>query len=72
MRVFDDKGVLMIRMSRPEALKTIRSLSEQLIENSPNCGRYEEFLDSDGRDFSISVESPGQSPTEVKTARAGG
>jgi hypothetical protein len=58
MTVFDDKGVLMIKMSRQEALETIRSLSEQMARNNPNTNRYEKFLD-DGRDFSISVQDKG-------------
>ena len=56
MTVFDDKGVLMIKMSWTEALETIRSLSEQMVRGDPNTNRYEKFLDGDGRDFSISVQ----------------
>lgn len=56
MTVFDDKGVLMIKMSPHEALATIKSLTEQLITGSPNVGRFERILDDDGRDFSIAVE----------------
>lgn len=58
MTVFDEANVLMIRMSRNEALRTIRSLADQLYSNNPNVGRYEEFLD-DGRDFSIAVAIEG-------------
>ncbi len=56
MKVFDAKGVLMVRMSRDEALSTIQSLTEQLLSRSSNVGRFEKFLDDDGRDFSIAVE----------------
>lgn len=44
-----------LRMSREEALKTIRSLTEQMIRNNPNVMRHELYLDS-GEYFSISVE----------------
>jgi len=53
----DKKGsrpICMIRMNRMEALETIKSLSNQLIANSPNVGRYEQF-DVNGIDFSIAV-----------------
>lgn len=56
MTVFDQEGVLMIRMNQNEALETIKSLSEQLISGSPNVGRVETILNNDGRDFSIAVE----------------
>lgn len=58
MKVFDDKGVLMIKMSPEEALQTIRSLAEQLNTGSCNGGRLETFLKDDGRDFSIAVVKP--------------
>lgn len=57
MIVFDDKGVLMVKMSPNEALQTIKSLTEQLLSGSPNVGRYERILSEDGRDFSIAVET---------------
>ena len=56
MTVCDEEGVLMIRMSPAEALATIQSITSQLLAGSPNVGRYEKFLDKDGRDFSIAVE----------------
>lgn len=45
----------MLRMDREEALLTIRSLTEQIINNNPNTLRYETRLDT-GEYFSISVE----------------
>ena len=56
MTVFDDKGVLMVKMSELEALATIKSLSAQLLSGDCNTGRYEQVLNEDGRDFSIAVE----------------
>jgi len=57
MKVFDSKKhkVLMIYMNSAEALQTIKSLTQQLISKSSNNGRYEKYLDEDGRDFSIAV-----------------
>ena len=45
----------MIYMNSAEALQTIKSLTQQLISKSSNNGRYEKYLDEDGRDFSIAV-----------------
>ena len=62
--------VLMIQMNRVEALWTIKSLSEQLARNNPNAGRYEKYLDNDGknaRDFSIAViEEPPKQEKKCK------
>ena len=55
MTATETKDVLMIRMSRYEALRTIQSLSCQLAANCSNVGRYEKYL-LDGRDFSIAVD----------------
>lgn len=57
MKATDVKGeVLMIRMTRAEAVATIRSLANQIVANSPNAGRLETPLERDGRSFSIAVE----------------
>jgi hypothetical protein len=60
--VTDVPGVLMIKMSRREALSTIKGLTAQLIANDPNTGRFEKPLDKDGRSFSIAVHPQGQEP----------
>jgi len=50
------KKHLYIRMCRKEAMLLIRSLSNQIISNSPNIGREETFTTT-GEDFTISVMS---------------
>lgn len=70
MDVFDKKGaVLMIRMSRIEALATIQSLASQLISRNPNTMRFEKYLE-DGRSFSIAVNPETPEPTPIKVRRA--
>ena len=56
MELFEHKKrkVMLLRVSRHEALKLIESLTQQMLSGSPNKGRYEQYLD-DGRDFSIAV-----------------
>ena len=46
--------VIMVRMTREEATRTIQSLAEQINNNSANAGRWEHHC-ADGTDFSISV-----------------
>lgn len=50
-------SVLMVRMTVDEAIKTIHSLSAQVISRSPNVGRWEHITE-DGIDFSIAVMPP--------------
>lgn len=58
MKLFDGESVLMLKVSRKEALQLIQSLSTQLVEDDPNVGRMETFLDEpQRRDFSIAVLS---------------
>lgn len=46
--------IVMVHLSRNEALRTIASLTSQLISNNPNVERYELETDS-GEYFSIGV-----------------
>lgn len=48
-------GGLFIQMSRCDASLLIRSLSNQIIENSPNAGRWEP-IDNKGNVVTIAVE----------------
>lgn len=48
------KSVMIVRMDREEALKTIKSLSSQLVSGNCNAERWESY-DINGVDFSISV-----------------
>ena len=50
-------SLVMVRMSRTEALKTIASLTAQLIVNNPNVDRYEMESEIDGTYFSIGVDN---------------
>jgi len=54
---YSAKGVLMVRMNRVEALKTIESLTAQIIDNSANARRWEYYAKKGRKriDFSISV-----------------
>ena len=45
-----------VSVGRNEALAIVRSLVTQIMENSPNSGRVEQY-DTKGRYFSIFVES---------------
>ena len=60
MRLIDETSgtqkIVMVEMNRAEALKTIKSLAEQLYTKNANTGRYEEITDC-GTDFSIAVNS---------------
>jgi hypothetical protein len=44
----------MLQLSEEEAIKTIQSLTNQLVAKSPNTGRWETKLDSDEW-FSVAV-----------------
>ena len=48
------RRVLVVRMSRGEAMRTIQSLAQQINTNNPNVGRYEKYTEC-GTDFSIAV-----------------
>jgi len=50
----DREPGMMIRVSRPEALRIIESLTTQMLQNTINSGR-EEFYTSDGEYLSIGV-----------------
>jgi hypothetical protein len=56
MDLFESKShnVILVYMTPDEALTTIQSLIIQMLEDSPNTGRYEQIL-KDGRDFSICI-----------------
>lgn len=57
MELIISKGkerVAMVRMTRKEAIQTIQSLTNQILENSPNSGRWECYT-KEGIDFSIAV-----------------
>ena len=45
---------LFIRMSEKDALKLIQSLTTQMIEKSPNSGRWEPIT-KEGKEFTIAV-----------------
>jgi hypothetical protein len=49
------RKVLMVKMTKSEAIRTIQSLSEQMVNGSPNSGRWEHY-DINGIDFSIAVD----------------
>ena len=46
-----------IVISPAEAIRLINSLTNQMIQNNPNCGRMETFCDSDSgvKEMSIAV-----------------
>lgn len=46
--------LVVVTMSKDEALSTIKSLIEQIQANNPNVGRYEEIC-NDGICFTIAV-----------------
>jgi len=52
-----DKGIF-IRISRADAMRLIHSLTEQIINNSPNTGRWEPFT-KDGQECTIAVMPEG-------------
>ena len=55
IEVIDMKGKgLFVRISRTDAIKLIHSLSEQIIANSPNVGRWEPIT-KEGKEFTIAV-----------------
>lgn len=50
----NNEKLLFIRVSRTEAVRLIRSLSEQILANNPNVGRDETYA-TNGIDVSIAV-----------------
>lgn len=50
------RKIIFIEMSKYEALKTIQSLSNQMIDDCANSGRYEAICEED-ECFSIAVTS---------------
>lgn len=53
--VINNKKLLFIRVTRNEAMRLIKSLSEQILSNSSNVGRDETYA-TNGTDVSIAVE----------------
>ena len=47
-------GGNILRVNKDEAISLINSLTNQIMEESPNSGRHEYFL-KDGKEFSIAV-----------------
>ena len=46
--------IAMLRVNTTEAVRLIHSLTEQILQQSPNTGRWENYC-QDGTDFSIAV-----------------
>jgi hypothetical protein len=53
----DDRGY-MLQLTKEEAIRLIQSLSNQLVADNPNTGRWEGNLKT-GEYFSVSVGSAG-------------
>lgn len=57
-----------VLVSPEEAVRLIKSLSNQIIEKSPNIGR-EEFVTEGGEYFTIAVEGEGDTATMEEVRR---
>jgi len=51
----DTEKLCFVMVNRDEALRLIRSLTNQLIDNCPNAGRWECRCRGDASEFSIAV-----------------
>jgi len=64
IEVIDMNGEgLFVRISRADAIQLIHSMSEQIINNSPNTGRWEPKT-KEGKEFTIAVISEAKHGSE--------